>query len=847
MPVHDRGVGALLDTGAQRTMITAETVQKLGIQVFEREAATLQGFGGQRPVNKIYDIVRLSLGIVGHKPILIFAMVVKNLGPIPMVGACAMAKRLAKYTKLADYRLLNGKSDNFVIDILIGNDNRAKFLSKTIRPKQILGMWLDSTIWGDSILSGPIPGSEGLLDERQSANVVTVCNIVDMPLLNDEEVVDKENMIEVAKHLNNLENIGINVTNRQEQDEQAVMNYKSNVTKDPESGNYIVGFPWAGDKPPEDGELDSNYHLVKAKFKSVMSTLDKNKEKLKTYADVHKKEVENKFIELVPLDELNNPKVRKHYIYHFPVWKSESTTTSCRRVFDASLHKSGRASLNDLMLKGSQLTPHILKVLLRLRLHKILLCTDISKAFLRMALLPRDRNFTCFFARENWEDPDSKIQVWRFISVLFGASSSPFLLNCTVKDILEHSNFKQDNLEVFVDNLFVLLDKEDDVLQAAENLENVFEANGMPLHEFASNSESANKVFNAKNKLTDTNRLKTLGLLWDYKEDNWYLHDPEFHIDTVTKRGILSDIARIFDPLGFLNILTVFPKILIQDSWNCNFNWDSALPEVEFAQIYRALVVRIQADIKLPIPRWVGLTDLREVTLHCFTDASERAIGVVIYLVAGNNTVFYTSKAKVCPNKQAHFSIPRKELTGISLGVRYVRFICDALSKYTNPSCHIWSDSTTALNWVNSKCDHKDLYIRDRVADINKKLKIADKDITFHFVVSEQNPADFLTKDKGNTVSDPLWLRGPEILCHSEQWLPYKPPVYRKDTIPIFCGTVSETDIAALPNPSEFENLRDLYLETIKRHSSLDIKDIDAINQAETLWIRYVQEKHNPK
>ena len=78
MPVHDRGVGALLDTGAQRTMITAETVQKLGIQVFEREAATLQGFGGQRPVNKIYDIVRLSLGIVGHKPILIFAMVVKN-------------------------------------------------------------------------------------------------------------------------------------------------------------------------------------------------------------------------------------------------------------------------------------------------------------------------------------------------------------------------------------------------------------------------------------------------------------------------------------------------------------------------------------------------------------------------------------------------------------------------------------------------------------------------------------------------------------------------------------------------------------------------------------------------
>ena len=78
------------------------------------------------------------------------------------------------------------------------------------------------------------------------------------------------------------------------------------------------------------------------------------------------------------------------------------------------------------------------------------------------------------------------------------------------------------------------------------------------------------------------------------------------------------------------------------------------------------------------------------------------------------------------------------------------------MSKYTNPDCHIWSDSTTALNWVNAKSDHKYLYIRDRVADINKKLKIGNKNITFHYIFSEQNPVDFLMKDKNNTVSEPL-------------------------------------------------------------------------------------------
>ena len=98
------------------------------------------------------------------------------------------------------------------------------------------------------------------------------------------------------------------------------------------------------------------------------------------------------------------------------------------------------------------------------------------------------------------------------------------MLNCTVKDILEQSNYKQENLEVFVDNLFVLLDDENDVIPAAENLESIFKESGMPLHEFCSNSESANKIFNANNKLTETDKLKTLGLFWDYKEDNWYLN-----------------------------------------------------------------------------------------------------------------------------------------------------------------------------------------------------------------------------------------------------------------------------------------------------------------------------------
>ena len=201
MPIHERGVSALLDTGAQCSMITAETVNRLGLEIIGREAATLQGFGNLKPLNKIYDIAKVILGKVDSKTIQVKAIVVKNLSPIPMIGACAIGKRLAKYTKLADYRLLNGKTDTFPVDILIGNDYRGKFVSRSIKPKQILGMWLESTVFGDTILSGPLTGSEGLLDINQSANVITVCTTIDKPLSKDK-IVDLKSVTE-ENHPNN--------------------------------------------------------------------------------------------------------------------------------------------------------------------------------------------------------------------------------------------------------------------------------------------------------------------------------------------------------------------------------------------------------------------------------------------------------------------------------------------------------------------------------------------------------------------------------------------------------------------------------------------------------------------
>ena len=73
----------------------------------------------------------------------------------------------------------------------------------------------------------------------------------------------------------------------------------------------------------------------------------------------------------------------------------------------------------------------------------------------------------------------------------------------------------------------------------------------MPLHDFASNIPDINI------------KLKDLGMQWDYEKDLWFISAVDFEIVLITKRSILSDIARLYDPCGFLAPLTILAHFTI--------------------------------------------------------------------------------------------------------------------------------------------------------------------------------------------------------------------------------------------------------------------------------------------
>ena len=860
IPIHERNIAILADTAAQGFLVTKELEDRLKLPIIAQERASILGYGQIKAENRLFKVTEITLGSpdgrTDKKPIKLSALVVGGLNPIYMTGICKFATRLqTKGLDLADRRLVTSKKDVVNTDLLVGADFYDDIVSPYHMPRQVSGMWLARSVFGHYILKGKIPGSSEAVKSDLNAMHITIQHVASsplLPILDNNEYVDSNNMFDIVREINSYDALGIRMVNRDDEDKEAEKTFQSSMIFDKESGKYIVGFPWINNTPPDQNDLDSNYDIAKARFISTCKSLDKNPEKLNKYQEVHEQELTNDFIEQVPEHELSNKAIIKHFIHHFPIWKENpGVTTKCRRVFDASLHKKGKASLNDMMLKGSQLTPHILEVNLRLRLLEYLMSADVSKAYMRMVLRPQDRNYTCFFARENWKDPNSPIIIYRFKSVIFGATSSPFMLNCTVKDILEQNKFNK-KLEIFVDNLFLLLESNLDILPAADQILDIFKAAAMPLHEFASNCPEANKIFTEKGIMTKSKMLKTLGLFWDYSNDHWYINEPEFQIENISKRSVLSDIARLYDPMGFLAPLSVQGRLIVQEAWESDFSWDTKLTE-EVNQKWITLVTQLKAALQIPIPRWVGFRTLGVVSIHCFTDASDKAMGMVIYLVGQEHSIMYTSKAKICPIKMAHFTIPRKELTALSLGVRYLTFIIKAVTKYFNPtSVHIWSDSMTALTWCLAKKPHKQLYVRSRVDDLDTKIKKFK--ISVHYIKNLDNPADMLTKDTGKSLQDPLWTQGPRILLNPREWKPYEPDKQLVDAIPIFCGHVPVMNYTNLPDPKLYmpdsknqDKLMDLHKDTAKKiFKSSKISLPLLLGPAQDEWIKNVQAKHYP-
>ena len=110
-------------------------------------------------------------------------------------------------------------------------------------------------------------------------------------------------------------------------------------------------------------------------------------------------------------------------------------------------------------------------ILLRFRVHKVALSADIEKAFLMVSVAEEDRDVLRFLWVEDIHSHIPKVKTMRFSRVVFGVTSSPFLLNATVN---HHMEKYRGSDPIFVDKLLRSI-YVDDVVFGAESNESAYE------------------------------------------------------------------------------------------------------------------------------------------------------------------------------------------------------------------------------------------------------------------------------------------------------------------------------------------------------------------------------------
>ena len=147
-----------------------------------------------------------------------------------------------------------------------------------------------------------------------------------------------------------------------------------------------------------------------------------------------------------------------------------------------------------------------------------------------------------------------------------------------------------------------------------------------------------------------------------------------FHVNTsttrrVTKRAILSQLAKIFDSLGLVAPITIIAKFLMQTMWRLELSWDESVPQHVFTE-FNNFQVDIRSLGHLSIPQWISTraSDRNPRLLRCVrkglwclrVHAHDRAI------TSGDTKVrLLCFKSCVAPLKRVSFS--RLELCGALL------------------------------------------------------------------------------------------------------------------------------------------------------------------------------------
>ena len=150
--------------------------------------------------------------------------------------------------------------------------------------------------------------------------------------------------------------------------------------------------------------------------------------------------------------------------------------------------------------------------------------------------------------------------------------------------------------EFYVDDALKSFATEEEAISVLGRAQKMRAASNLRLHKIASNQPAVIEAFPSEDRSKDVNSLdlfvdnlpiqRSLGLFWNMCSDT-FLFQIEDDKKPFTRRGVLSTVNSLYDPLGFLAPITVHGRLILRELTMQAEDWDSPLSkdmEVEWTR-----------------------------------------------------------------------------------------------------------------------------------------------------------------------------------------------------------------------------------------------------------------------
>ena len=502
-------------------------------------------------------------------------------------------------------------------------------------------------------------------------------------------------------------------------------------------------------------------------------------------------------------------------------------------------------------------------------LHRIALVADVSRMYRAIALINADKDLHRFVWRSS---PSDILEDYRMTRLTFGVSSSSFIANMCVKQNASNHSLdftlatKAVEDSFYVDDGLTGANSFEEAIELHHQLQNLFAKGGFLLRKW--NSSELKVLEHIAPELREQNSIHTLsdsdeyaktqGIEWNSKLDHFRLTVAELpQQERLTKRILTSDIAKIFDVLGWFSPTVVKAKILLQRLWEIKVQWDDLVPQ-DLEETWHQWRSELGLLTHWLIPRcyFPKNTTIVYKQLHGFSDASEQAYAGVVYLrmVDTTGSVYVSlviAKTKVAPIKR--LSIPRLELCGAHLLSQLLHH-CRIIFGLPSVDMFAWTDSTIVLNWITGNPRRFKTYVGNRVSSISDVVPPN----RLNHVDGLENPADCASRGllPSELLTHDLWWNDPYWLQRGiHQWpKPAVPspnnPSEEADEICSHAAIVAASSVIPLDQHSSFSHLIRVtawMLRFIHNCSSHGITrftgslSVTELTNAETIWFSTAQ------